>query len=173
MPSLRVPPPDPEPQTFAPGLGEGGFEPYLRAVRRHPLIVILIAVASVAGAGAEMGLRPHRYQAVAQVLVTPVPFAQANYAGLPIIRDEPSDPARATQTAATMLDSPNAAAATARAIGDHWTEGSVQADITVQPIGGTNVLAVQAEAANACAGGANRQHVRQREPRPAPASSAR
>ena len=129
----------------------GGFEPYLRAVRRHPFIVILIAVASVAGAGAEMGLRPHRYQAVAQVLVTPVPFAQANYAGLPIIRDEPSDPARATQTAATMLDSPNAAAATARPIGDRWTEGSVQADITVQPIGGkgTNVLAVQAEAANA------------------------
>lgn len=138
--------PDPQPSTFAPALGEGGFEPYIRAVRRHPVIVVFVALAAVVGAGAWMALRPHHYQAVAQVLVTPAPFNDATYTGLPVVRDISADPTRAIQTAAAVLDSPGAAAATARAIGPGWTAARVRSAVNVTPIGGSNVIAFQATA---------------------------
>ncbi len=140
--------PDPQPPK-PPALGEGGFEPYLRAVRRHPLIVAAVAIAAVAGAGAWLLLKTHQHQAEAQVLITPVPFDDATYTGLPVVRDTPSDPPRSTQTAAQMLDSPAAAAAAARALGPGWSVGAVRAAVSVTPIGGTNVLAIQASAADA------------------------
>jgi capsular polysaccharide biosynthesis protein len=112
------------------------------------MIVTLVALAAVAGAGAWMLFRPHRYQAVSQILVTPAPFADATYTGLPVLRDISADPTRAIQTAAAVVDSPTAAAAAARALGGNWTEAGVRSAVTVTPVGGTNVIAVQAAASN-------------------------
>jgi capsular polysaccharide biosynthesis protein len=48
-----------------------------------------------------------------------------------------------------MIDSSAAAAATSNALGPGWTPGRVASAITVTPLGGTNVLAVQAVAGQA------------------------
>ncbi|MFL5829664.1 MAG: Wzz/FepE/Etk N-terminal domain-containing protein [Solirubrobacteraceae bacterium] len=139
---------DGQPSTYTPALGEGGFEPYVRAVRRHPLLVVAVALAVLLGAGAWLLVRTPRYSATAQVLVTPTPYYDPTYLGLAaVVRDTPGDPFRAAETAATMIDSPSASAATAQRLGGGWTQSKVSAAISVSPMGGTNVLAVEARAA--------------------------
>jgi capsular polysaccharide biosynthesis protein len=138
--------PDPHPPTFVPALGEGGFDPFVRAIRRHPLLVAVVTLAAVAGAGAWLLLRSHHYQATAEVLVTPATFDDPTYTGLPVLRDTSADPTRATQTAASIIDSPAAATSVAQTLGRGWSVDRVRAAITVTPTGGSNVLAIQATA---------------------------
>jgi hypothetical protein len=133
-----------QPPTFSPEPFEGGFEPYLRAVRRHPLIVAVVTLAALAGSVAWLAVRSPEYRATARVLVTPMPFDDPTFAGLPILKDTPGDPVRAVNTAAGMLDSPGAAAAAAQTLGNGWTPGRVASVVTVTTLGGTNVLGVQA-----------------------------
>ena len=127
-----------------PALGEGGFEPYVHAVRRHPLIVLVVTLAALAGATAWIVARSSHYRATAELLVTPAPFNDITYTGLPIVRDTSSDPTRAIETAAALIDSPEAGAGAARLLGPGWTSSRVSAVVTVVPMGGTNVLEVQA-----------------------------
>jgi capsular polysaccharide biosynthesis protein len=108
------------------------------------VIVVGIALAAVAGAGAWIALRTRHYVATAQVLVTPAPYDDSSYTGLPIVRDTGSDPTRAVQTAAAIFDSPAAAPAAARTLG--VSVARVRAAVTVTPVGGSNVLDVQAHA---------------------------
>jgi capsular polysaccharide biosynthesis protein len=133
-----------QPPTFSPAPFEGGFEPYLRAVRRHPLIVVAVTLAALAGAVAWMAARPPQYRATARVLVTPMPFDDATYNRLPVLKDTPGDPVRAVQTAAGIIDSPGAAAGAAQALGRGWTPARVAGAVTITPLGGTNVVGVQA-----------------------------
>jgi capsular polysaccharide biosynthesis protein len=133
-----------QPPTFSPEQFEGGFEPYLQAVRRHPLIVALVTLAALAGSVAWLAARSPEYRATAQVLVTPMPFNDPTFAGLPVLKDTPGDPVRAVNTAAGMLESPAAAAAAAQALGHGWTQGRVAGAVTIATLGGTNVLGVQA-----------------------------
>ncbi len=120
----------------------------MRAVRRHPVLVAAIALAVVLGAVAWLLVRSHQYEATAKVLVTPAPYDTASYLGLPVPRDTPSDPTRVLQTASAMLDStPGAAVLVARRLGNGWTPARVRDAVRVQPIGESNVLAVQARAA--------------------------
>ncbi len=139
--------PDLQPRS-APSLGEGGFAPYLSAVRRHPLIVVMVALAAVAGAAAWITLGPRNYRAEAQVLVTPASFDDKQYTGLPIVRDISADPTRAMETAAAIFSSPQAAATTASSLGAGWTERAVRKAVRVIPVGGANALAFQATAGN-------------------------
>ena len=106
-------------------------------------------LATLAGAGAWLLVRSPEYRATAEVLVSPVAYNDDSYVGLPVSQDTPRDPVRAVQTAAEMLDSPAAAAATARRLGDGWSAGRVRAAVTVEPRGESNVLAVQATASRA------------------------
>lgn len=141
-----MPPPDDQRSTITPAFGEGGFEPYLRAIRAHPLLVVIVTLTALAGAGAWLLVRSPDYRAVSQVLVTPAPSDDVTYLGLPVIKDIPSDPTRAIQTAAAIVDSPSAVAVTAQHLGPGWTPGRVRAAVTVSPIGGSNVVGVQASA---------------------------
>ena len=137
---------DLQPPTFTPGLFEGGFEPYVRAVRRHRLLVALVTLACVVGAGIWLALRTPQYQATSNVVVTPMPFDDSTFDGLAVLRDTPGDPTRAAQTGAALIETPAAAGAAAQALGPGWTAGRVAAAVTVTPRGGTNILAVQARA---------------------------
>jgi uncharacterized protein involved in exopolysaccharide biosynthesis len=78
------------------------------------------------------------------VLVTPVSYGDSAYLGLPVPQDEPHDPSRVLQTAASMLDSPAAASLAARRLGHDWSAGRVRAAVAVEPQGQSNVVAVQA-----------------------------
>lgn len=116
-------------------------------MRRRPLVVVAVTLAALLGAGAWLLIRSQRYVATSQVLVSPAPYYDPTYLGLPgVVRDTPGDPFRAVETAATMFDSPSAAASSAQRLGTGWSPARVQSAVTVVPMGGTNVLAVQASA---------------------------
>jgi capsular polysaccharide biosynthesis protein len=86
------------------------------------------------------------------VLVTPTPYYDPTYLGVPgVLRDTPGDPFRAIETAGTVIDSPAAVAAAAQRLGAGWDQNRVRAAVTVVPVGGTNTLAIQAEAADTAA----------------------
>jgi uncharacterized protein involved in exopolysaccharide biosynthesis len=100
----------------------------------------------VLGAAAWLAARTPQYKATTHIVVTPMPFDDPTFDGLPVPHDTPGDPPRAVQTAAALIQTPAAAQAAAQTLGRGWTQASVASAVTVTPNGGTNVLAVQATA---------------------------
>jgi uncharacterized protein involved in exopolysaccharide biosynthesis len=87
------------------------------------------------------------YESTAEVLVTPVLVDETAFIGLPLVR-ESSDPTRTTQTAVEMIDSAQAARATARRVGGGATRESVEEAVDVQPRGQSNIVVVSATASS-------------------------
>lgn len=141
-------PPDPFPPTSAnAGEERGAIGPYLRAIRSHPLIVAVVMLAALAGAIAWVSHRSHHYQATADILFTPVPSDNEGANGLPVLRDS-SDPTRLSQTAATLLDTPQAAILAARQLGHGWTQTRIKEAVKVEPQGQSDIVAVVAKASS-------------------------
>jgi Mrp family chromosome partitioning ATPase len=88
--------------------------------------------------------RTPEYKATAKVLINPLPQTD-EFLGLPVIRDS-GDPTRTMQTAAALLESPEAAKATANKLGSDWTEQKVLDAVDLEPAGQSNILAVTARA---------------------------
>lgn len=141
---------------------EGALGPYLRAIREHWIVVVLIVVAAFAGAVAWLAVRSPQYEAGAEILVTPLAQDDEIYIGLTLLRDS-GEPTRTIQTAATLIDSDEAAETAAREVGSGLTPSDVSEIVKVQPKGESNVLDViatadsprlAAEIANAFATGA-------------------
>ena len=89
--------------------------------------------------------RERTYEASAQILLTPLPETGRSLPRLPLLRVS-SDRTRVAQTAASLIDSPAAAEATARTLGAGWTADRVAAAVDVQPDGESDVLSVTAAA---------------------------
>jgi tyrosine-protein kinase len=117
---------------------------YLRALRAHWLVFTLIVLATVGAAVALTSARPASYEATARILVSPVPADDRTFVGVQVVRDT-GDPTRTVQTAATLVDSNDAAAETAEVLGPGWSAGDVAAAVAVEPLGQSNVLAVRAQ----------------------------
>lgn len=121
---------------------------YARAVRSHPWLVAIIFVI-VFGAGlAWAAVKSQSYQATARLLVNPLPQTDSTYLGLPLLRDS-GDPTTNLETAATLIDSAQAAQLTARQLGGNWTRQSVEGAVNVQPEGASDILDVIATATDA------------------------
>lgn len=127
---------------------QGAHTPYLRAVRAHPLLVVAVALVAVVAAGVWQKARSAKYEATAQVLVTPLPNA-GPYVGLPVVTESSADPSRTMQTATSVLESPAATLATARQLGGGWSKKRVGEAISVQPRGEANVVSITAKAGGA------------------------
>lgn len=128
--------------------GEGALGPYLRAIRAHRLLVIVVVLAALAGSVAWLTLRSPDYTATAQLLVTPLPQDDDTFLGVSLIRDS-GDPTRTVQTAATQISTPEAATVAARRIGNGYSFRSVLDAVEIKPEGETNILAVTATAEGA------------------------
>lgn len=126
---------------------DGAFGPYLRAVRHHPWLVVLVTLVAVAVSVAWLTQRSHEYKATAQILVTPV-SSDSTLSGLPILTDS-VDPTRTVQTAATVLETPRTTAIAAHQLGGNWTVSRLQDDVDVQAQGDSNVVVVTATAPSA------------------------
>jgi Mrp family chromosome partitioning ATPase len=124
-----------------PSRAEGALGPYLRAIRAHKLLV-LFTIAAVTALGAAYALtRTRDYTATAHLLVTPISQDDQNFIGLPVIRDS-GDPTRTVQTAASVIDSQEAAALTAKRLRGDWTARKVRKQTSVLPQGQSNVVDV-------------------------------
>lgn len=122
---------------------EGAVSPYVRALRAHKVLVVLVTLAAVAGSIAWLQIRSPEYEASAQLLVSPLPADDETFLGLPIIR-ESGDPTRVVQTAATLVASPRAADLAAQRLKEGWTQKKVLDAIKVDPQGQSNILEVMA-----------------------------
>ena len=131
----------------APG-HEGALGPSLSAVGSHRLLVSAVTLFTVLAALVWLQLRSSEYVASAQLLVTPLPQDDETLLGLQVVRDS-GDPTRTVQTAATLIESREAAQATARSLGDGWGADEVLNAIEVKPEGESNILAVTATADSA------------------------
>lgn len=122
--------------------------PYLLAIRSHPFIVLAVVVAALAGSIGWLSHRSSHYSATADILFTPVPSDNEGANGLPVLRDS-SDPTRLTQTAATLLDTPQAALIAAHNMGRGWTPTRISETISVEPQGQSDIISVSAKASSA------------------------
>src|SRR6188472_4786001 len=91
----------------------------VQAIRARPLLTALVTLAALLAGLALIAARSPPYRATAQVLFTPQESATPE-SGLPILRDS-GDPTRLVQTAAALIDSDAAVAATAAKMGSAWT----------------------------------------------------
>lgn len=120
------------------------LDPYRRAVRRHPWLVAIITLVTVAVAVAWTTTRAHEYTTTAQILFTPQAEDPA-IAGLPILTDS-VDPTRTLSTASTMLTSPRAAQLAAQRLGGGITVDDIREKVTVEPQGNSNIPGITATA---------------------------
>jgi Mrp family chromosome partitioning ATPase len=118
---------------------------YSRAIRSRPWIVGLVLLAALGGSLLWTARRSASYEATAHVLVSPLPQDDTTFLGISLLRDS-GDPTRTVQTAATLIDSPAAAALAASQLGRGWTAQRVRNAVDVKPEGQSNVLAVTASA---------------------------
>ncbi|MGI8729748.1 MAG: P-loop NTPase [Solirubrobacteraceae bacterium] len=126
-------------------LSQGALAPYLRAIRTHKLIVLLVTLAAVTGALAWTQLRSPVYEATAEILINPLPQGETTFLGLQLLTDT-GDPVRTVQTAATVLKSRAAADRVAEELGLGWSPDRVLANVDVEAMGESNVLGVTARA---------------------------
>lgn len=127
---------------------EGGLDSYLEAIRANWLLVLAIAVATVVGTATAVSLRSPTYTATAKILIAPLPIDDETFLGLPLVRDT-GDATRTVQTAASLIETPEAAALAARRLGPDWSAQRVEDATTVQGDGQSNLLAVDAKAGEA------------------------
>ncbi|HEX4672103.1 MAG TPA: P-loop NTPase [Solirubrobacteraceae bacterium] len=126
---------------------EQAIGPYLRAIRRHWILVAVITVLAGLVAGITATRGGSTYQASSSILVTPLPEGQSSTLGIGTVVDT-GDPARTIQTAAALIDTQQAAQVAAQTLGHGWTAGRVKSSVGVTPLGASNVVAVTADASN-------------------------
>lgn len=117
----------------------------LTSLRAHPLLIGFEGLVALLAALVVLQAREPTYEASAQILVTPIPEFERSLRQLPVVRSAP-DRARVIQTAANLLDSPEAASLTADRLGSGWTASRVASVVDVLPEGESDVLAVTAQA---------------------------
>ncbi len=116
---------------------------YLRAIRAHKTLVLLVVLASFALGAAWLELRAPNYQATAEVLITPLPQEEETFAVLPLLRDS-GDPTRTIETAATLIRSPGAADLAAERLGGAWSAEDVLRAVNIEPSGESDILTITA-----------------------------
>jgi capsular exopolysaccharide synthesis family protein len=137
---------DPIPPAPAAVRAEGALEPYLRALRAHWKLVVAVTIAALLGSIAWVTVRSPDYEATAKLLVSPLAQDDPAFEGIDVIRTDVTDSTRTLQTAATLVDSPDAAEGTAKALDAGWTRGSVEGAVEVETQGESNILSVTARA---------------------------
>jgi capsular exopolysaccharide synthesis family protein len=140
----EIPPPPP---AIDAGGQQGSIGPYLHAIRSHPLVVLFVVLAALAGSVAWLSHRSAHYKATADILFTPVPSDNEGANGLPVLRDS-SDPTRLSQTAASLLDTPQAAILAAKEMGGGWTPSRIREAIDVEPQGQSDIISVVAKSSS-------------------------
>jgi Mrp family chromosome partitioning ATPase/capsular polysaccharide biosynthesis protein len=123
---------------------EQALGPYLRAVRRRWLLLVAVTLLTLAVAAATTLRSPPKYEASAEVLVSPVSQGEQNLVNVGVVV-EAGEPARTVQTAAALVDSLPAAQALAARLGHGWTAARVQQAVSVTPLGQSDILKVTAQ----------------------------
>ena len=109
---------------------QGGLR-YLLALRQHWRLMALIVVVAVAAAALYSSTAEERYEAEADILVTPIASTDPTYAGIPLIRE--SGESRAVLTVARLLETPTVSEGVKRRLGSDRSREALLNSIEIVP----------------------------------------
>jgi hypothetical protein len=117
----------------------------MRGARFTPWLLVATLTAAGAAAAAGYGLTaPKRYQATAQLLVTPLAATDPTFAGLGVLREVSGRP-RAAATAAALVRSPQIADAVRTQLGVRRSVSSLEDEVHAHAAGASDVVDVTVE----------------------------
>jgi Mrp family chromosome partitioning ATPase/capsular polysaccharide biosynthesis protein len=122
--------------------------PLLGAVRRRWWLVVVLVLVCGGVAALAVSKRTPSYTAEAQILVAPYSGDESTLLGVRLLRNS-GDPTRDVETAITLLSNAANDATAARRLGNGTTEREVHDNVTLEAIGGGNVVAVRGTATTA------------------------
>jgi succinoglycan biosynthesis transport protein ExoP len=121
---------------------------YLDTIRERWWVVVLATVLAVLGAVIYVSAAPTRYQAEADVLVSPQSGNESATNGLGLITAS-NDPTQTVSTAARLISTNAVAAETLRRLKLSGSPEGLLADVKVEPIAQSSLVAVTAERGSA------------------------
>jgi receptor protein-tyrosine kinase len=119
-----------------------GSARYLDAIRNHWLVVALVVLAAVGAAVAYSLLAEKRYEASADVLVTPIEAGDPTFIGINVLRE--GSQSRSVLTAARLADTPQVADAVAEELPFAATPKGLLEDVEIKPQEQSNILTIAA-----------------------------
>jgi polysaccharide biosynthesis transport protein len=121
---------------------------YLETIRERWWLIVLAALLGLLVAGAYVTVAPKRYQAEADLLVTPASSGDSTTTGLGLIT-ESNDPTQTVSTAARLVTTQSVAVAARLRLGSHRSPRALLQDVTAEPIAQSSLVAVQGTAGSA------------------------
>jgi Mrp family chromosome partitioning ATPase/capsular polysaccharide biosynthesis protein len=121
------------------------FGVYLRALLRRRYLFAAIVLVCVISAAAWKSRGNPVYEAQASMLVSPIAATDESLIGLPLVRGGDLEPERATQTAASLVRSPESAVEAAEIIGSDAALPALNA-VSVEPRPNTSIIDITASA---------------------------
>jgi receptor protein-tyrosine kinase len=118
---------------------------YAQAMRDHWKVIAVVVLVAVAVTTIHVFTAAKRYEAHADLLVSPIPSDDDTFLGIDVLK-ESGDPTRSVITAARLLKSREVVVAVADRLG--LAESDLQA-IEVKPLGQANIVTITAESENA------------------------
>jgi capsular exopolysaccharide synthesis family protein len=140
----------PAPSWLRPRVESQGAIRYLATIRARWWLIVLSTVLAVLAAAVYVAVAPERYEASADLLVTPVSSDDASTAGLGLITQS-NDPTQVVSTAARLVASPAVAQAVKTKLRLAESPDRVLGDVTAEPVAQSSLIAVRARAASAAA----------------------
>lgn len=122
-----------------------GLRHYVETLRERRWLVIACVVLTTTVAIAYVATAQKRYEAEADLLITPVSSQDGLLGQLGLIR-ESADPTRDVQTASRLVHTTNVAEKTAAKLGGGETAGGVLANVRAEPVAQSNIVAITANA---------------------------
>jgi non-specific protein-tyrosine kinase len=123
-----------------------GTARYLQALAQHWPFIAGSVVLALAAALLYLATVEERYEAQADVLVTPVAINDTTFVGLPVIRE--SGEGRGVLTAARLVETPQVAALVLDRLGLATPRDRLYASVHVAPQAQSNIVTITAEAAS-------------------------
>ncbi|MGH2960814.1 MAG: AAA family ATPase [Solirubrobacterales bacterium] len=131
-----------------PPADQQGLQRYVETIRERIWLVIAAVVVTTGVALVYVVTADRVYEAEADVLVAPSAEEAATPTALGLIT-ESSDPLRAVETAATLIESDAAASLTAETLGVDGGPEAILKDVSAEPVAESNVVTVTARASSA------------------------
>jgi tyrosine-protein kinase len=126
---------------------------YLAAIRAHWALILWTVVIGVATAAVYSATAPKRYEAKADLFVTPIDSSDDTFLGIGVLRESSGDPNRGVVTAARFVKTREVAeAARARLVGERnsaLTTSTLLSKVKAEPVGQANIVAISASAPTA------------------------
>jgi capsular exopolysaccharide synthesis family protein len=128
--------------------GQAGFARYWRVLREHLKLVVACVLVAGLAAAAYTHVATRKYQAQAQLLISPIDATNSFTVGLPVLHSS-ADPTRDALTAASLITTPQVADAVNSALHLHQPSGQLLGAVTATPLGQSSLISVQATSTSA------------------------